>query len=233
MAFRRYYNPSTVAPAFPSSIGHRVGIPNPGQNLTVRPITSLGSSPTTTKQVPASYTPTSGITLATQKPLTLSQYTTKKKFATTPNLSVTPTGSIIGTPTAAQSFVRSYKSKTVQPSKTTYPILYPGAPTHFTPPSSYLVTPSHYTATSPIQPHYTPGGGGAPSGTPNPPIVTPYTRSPYTVQAPTPLVVTRTTAPASTSSSKTWWLIGAVVAVGGGLYLWYRHKKQQGSEAFQ
>ena len=40
-----------------------------------------------------------------QKPLTLSQYTTKKKFATTPHLSVTPTGSIIGTPTAAQSFV--------------------------------------------------------------------------------------------------------------------------------
>ena len=227
MAFRRYYNPSTVAPAFPSSIGHRVGIPNPGQNLTVRPITSLGSSPTTTKQVPASYTPTSGITLATQKPLTLSQYTTKKKFATTPNLSVTPTGSIIGTPTAARSFVSSYKSKTVQPSIVSTSHLK-------TFPSSIVHIPPHYTPTSPIQPHYTPGGGGAPSGTPNPPIVTPYTRSPYTVQAPTPLVVTRTTtAPTSTSSSKTWWLIGAVVAVGGGLYLWYRHKKQQGSEAFQ
>lgn len=220
------------------------------------------------KQVPVSYTPTSGITLATQKPLTLSQYTTKKKFATTPNLSVTPTGSIIGTPTAARSFVSSYKPKTVAPAfpssishrvgipnpgqnLTVRPITtlgsapttghhagfpglqYPGALPHRTI-SSIVPTPPHYTPTSPIQPHYTPGGGGAPSGTPNPPIVTPYTRSPYTVQAPTPLVVTRTTtAPTSTSSSKTWWLIGAVVAVGGGLYLWYRHKKQQGSEAFQ
>lgn len=217
------------------------------------------------KQVPISYTPTSGITLQTGKGLTLSQYTTKQKWSTTKRFSVTPTGSIIGTPTEAHTFTRNALAKQHQttgprsvalpghhvtktqpkqtgfpvqplshfvthatPSRTTkgtFPIPYTG-PRQPTPASHQLVTPTDQTMP-----------GRSVSGattTPNPPIVTPYTRSPYTVQAPTPMVVTRTTtAASSTTGTKKWWLIGAVVAVGGGLYLWYRHKKQQGTEAFQ
>jgi hypothetical protein len=224
------------------------------------------------KQVPISYTPTSGITLQTGKGLTLSQYTTKQKWSTTKRFSVTPTGSIIGSPTEAHTYTRNALAKQhqttgprsvalpghhvtkTQPKQTGFPvqpltsfvthatpsrttkgtfprITYPTKPYH-TPVHTYVGSrfPLVTTPNSPIQPHQATGA----TTTPNPPIVTPYTRSPYTVQAPTPMVVTRTTtAASSTTGTKKWWLIGAVVAVGGGLYLWYRHKKQQGSEAFQ
>lgn len=223
------------------------------------------------KQVPISYTPTSGITLQTGKGLTLSQYTTKQKWSTTKRFSVTPTGSIIGSPTEAHTFTRQamasqhkttgprsvalpghHVTKTqpkqtgfpVQPltsfvthatpsrtTKGTFPIPYTG-PRQPTPASHQLVTPTDQTI-SPTNPggfsFHTPS-----ASTSTQPVITPYTHSPNTVQAPTPLVVTRTTtATSSTTGTKKWWLIGAVVAVGGGLYLWYRHRKQQGTEAFQ
>lgn len=208
------------------------------------------------KKVPASYTPTSGITLATRKGLTLSQYTTKTPWNLTPNLFVTPTGAIIGTPKAASSFVGSYKLNK-PPSKVTTPTRYPAItstvrPTYPTGSGSRTTlgvlpgdkisptTPHYYTGQAPHATNPTTsntgnagGGAGAPSATPNPPIVTPYTRSPYTVQAPTPMVITRSSGTSTSSSSSKWWLIGAIVAVGGGLYLWYRHNKQQGTEAFQ
>lgn len=109
------------------------------------------------------------------------------------------------------------------------------------PTGKYVPAPSRptqptYPLGSGTAPTATAGGGSgaaAPSATPNPPIVTPYTRSPYTVQAPTPMVITRSSGTSTSSSSSKWWLIGAIVAVGGGLYLWYRHNKQQGTEAFQ